>query len=111
MAYFLVKLIPPRASFIQDVTAEEAALMRAHADYWLPHLSAGLVIAMGPVADPSGGWGVMIANSPSRAWLESAEADDPVIKAGSGFVYENYPMPAVRVAPLEPLAPVSSVSP
>ena len=85
--------------------------MRAHADYWLPHLGAGIVVAMGPVADPAGGWGVMIANSPSLGWLQRAQADDPVIKAGIGFVYENYPMPSLRVAPVEPLAPVSSVSP
>jgi hypothetical protein len=111
MAYFLAKLIPPRASFLEDMTAEEKGLMRAHADHWLPHLAAGLVIAMGPVADRSGGYGVMIANSPSLGWLERAQADDPVIKAGVGFAYENHPMPALRVAPVEPLAPVSSVSP
>ncbi len=41
--------------------------MHAHVDYWLPHVNAGLVIAMGPVADPSGDWGVAIVNAPSRA--------------------------------------------
>ena len=111
MAHFLGKLIAPRASFTEDMTAAEASLMRAHADYWLPHLNAGLVIAMGPVADPAGGWGLMLANAPSLAWLERAQADDPAIKAGTGFRYQNYPMPAIRVAPVEPLAPVNSVSP
>ncbi len=73
--------------------------------------SAGLVIVMGPVVDPAGGYGLMIANAPSLGWLQRAQADDPVIKAGAGFAYENYPMPSIRVAPVEPLAPVSSVSP
>ena len=111
MPHYLVKLLPPRASFLEDMSAEEVNIMRAHSDYWLPHVSAGLVIAMGPVADPQGGWGVMIANSPSLSWLEKAEADDPAIRSGLGFRFENYLMPAIRVAPLEPLAPVSSISP
>jgi len=111
MPYFLAKLIPPRASFTQDMSAEEASVMRSHADYWLPHVNAGLVIAMGPVADPAGGYGVMIANAPSLSWLERAQADDPAIRAGAGFHFENFGMPAIRVAPVEPLLPVSSVSP
>ena len=48
MPYFLTKLIPPRASFLADMSAEERAAMLAHQDYWLPHLNAGLVVAMGP---------------------------------------------------------------
>ena len=111
MPYFLAKLIPPRASFTQDMSAEEASVMRSHADYWLPHVNAGLVIAMGPVADPAGGYGVMIANAPSLYWLERAQADDPAIRSGLGFRFENFGMPAIRVAPVEPLLPVSSVSP
>ena len=111
MAYFLVKLIPPRKTFNDDMTEDERQVMRAHVDYWLPHLNAGLVIAMGPVADPEGAWGVMIANAPSRGWLEGVQADDPAIRAGLGFRYENFFMPALKVAPVEPLAPVSSISP
>ena len=111
MPYFLAKLIPPRASFVQQMSTEEASLMRAHADYWIPHVNAGLVIAMGPVADPAGGYGVMIANAPSLVWLERVQADDPAIRAEVGFYFENFGMAALRVAPVEPLAPVSSVSP
>jgi hypothetical protein len=111
MPYFLAKLIPPRASFVQEMSADEASLMRSHADYWLPHINAGLVLVMGPVADPAGGYGVMIANAPSLSWLERAQADDPAIRAGVGFRFENFGMPSIRVAPVEPLAPVSSVSP
>ncbi len=111
MPHYLAKLIPPRTSPIGEMTAEEAGLMRSHADYWLPHVNAGLVIAMGPVADPAGAHGVMIANAPSLSWLERAQADDPAIRSGLGFRFENFGMPAIRVAPVEPLLPVSSVSP
>ncbi len=109
MAYFLSKLIPPRKTFSQDMMPAEARAMRAHQDYWLPHLDAGLVIAMGPVADPEGGWTVMIAVAPSLVWLEEAQRGDPALAIGCRF--ENLVMPALKVAPAEPLAPVSSISP
>ncbi len=109
MAYFLSKLIPPRPTFLADMSEEERAAMLAHQDYWLPQINAGLVLVMGPVADPAGAYGVMIANVPSLEMLEAWQAEDPV--SGLRFAYENYPMPSIRVAPVEPLAPVSSISP
>ena len=111
MAYFLSKLIPPRPTFVADMSAEERDVMLAHQDYWLPHVNAGLVLVMGPVIDPKGAYGVMIVNTPSLKLLEDWEASDPIILAGRGFAFENYPMPALKVAPIEPLAPVSSISP
>jgi hypothetical protein len=111
MPYFLSRLLPPRETFGVDMTARERDTMRAHADYWLPHVDAGIVIVMGSVADPAGFWGVAIVNAPSLAWLQSEQARDPAMLAGQGFAYENFTMPSIRVAPIEPLAPVSSVSP
>jgi uncharacterized protein len=111
VAYFLVKLIPPRPSFVADMSTEERDVMLAHQDYWLPHVNAGLVLVMGPVLDPKGAYGVMICNTPSLKMLEDWEAKDPVMLSGSGFAFENYPMPSAKVAPVEPLAPVSSISP
>jgi len=111
MPYFLSRLIPPRASFLTDMSEAERGVMLAHQDYWLPHLNAGLVVVMGPVADPQGGYGLMIAHAPSLRMLEEWQASDPVIEAQSGFAYENLSMPSARVAPTAPLAPVSSISP
>ncbi len=111
MAYFFVKLIPPRPNFPLDTSEEERGVMLAHQDYWLPQVNAGIVIAMGPVSDPRGAFGVMIANVPSLRMLEDWESKDPAILSARGFVFENCPMPAIRVAPTEPLAPVSSISP
>lgn len=110
MTYVLSKFVPPRKTFISDATAEELRVMSAHADYWAPHLGAGIVVAMGPVKDPEGDWGVFIANAPSLAWLERMQAEDPALR-GLGFRFENFIMPSLRVAPVEPLAPVSSVTP
>ena len=111
MPYFLCKLIPPRPTFPLDMSRAERAVMLAHQDYWLPHLNAGLVIVMGPVADPAGAYGVMIAHAPSQKMLEDWQAKDPAILSQLDFRFENYPMPTARVAPTEPLAPVSSISP
>jgi uncharacterized protein YciI len=111
MPFFLSKLIPPRPTFALDMSADERAMMSAHQDYWLPQLNAGLVIVMGPVLDPAGGYRVMIAHAPSLKVLEDWQAQDPAIVSHAEFRYENFPMPSARVAPTEPLAPVWSVSP
>jgi hypothetical protein len=110
MPYFLSKLTPPRKTFLRDMSPEEMDVMRAHQDYWRPHVDAGVVIVLGAVDDPEGTWGVAITEAP-RERLEALQARDPAILADRGFRYENFAMPAVRVRPIEPLAPVSSVTP
>jgi hypothetical protein len=97
MPHYLCKLRPPRAAFIADMTSDEALLMRAHREYWTPRVETGVVVAMGPVADP--------------AALEAMQASDPVIAAASGFSYENHLMPMIAVRPSMPLAPITSVTP
>ena len=66
---------------------------------------------MGPVDDPSGGYGVAIIEAASVTALEALLEADPVIKVGRGFAYENWPMLGIAVRPSQPLAPVTSVSP
>ena len=110
MPYFLSKLTSPRPAALDASEAERVAML-AHQDYWLPFLNAGLVIVMGPVDDGQGGYRVMIAHAPSLKMLERWQAKDPAILSGLDFSFENYPMPTARVAPTEPLAPVSSISP
>jgi hypothetical protein len=111
MAYFLCKLIPPRKTFLLDMNEDERALMGQHRGYWAPYVEGGLVIAMGPVADPAGGYGVMIADAASKATLEALQANDPVIRANRGFSFETFGMPGLATTRLEPLASVRSVTP
>ena len=111
MPHFLSKLTPPRKTFLRDMSPEELDVMRAHQDYWRAHVDAGMVIVLGSVDDPEGAWGVAISDAPSRERLEALQARDPAILAGRGFRYDNFAMPAVRVCPVAPLAPVSSVTP
>ena len=107
MPHYLCKLRPPRTTFIAD----EALLMRAHREYWTPQVETGVVVAMGPVADPAGGYGVAIIEAASEAALEVMLEADPVIAAGRGFAYENRPMLGIAVRPSQPLRPTTSVAP
>ncbi len=111
MPHYLCKLRPPRTTFISDMTPDEAKLMRAHREYWTPRVETGVVIAMGPVADPDGGYGVAIIEAASDAALEAMLEADPVITARVGFAYENRRMLGIAVRPSLPLSPVTSVSP
>jgi hypothetical protein len=36
MAYFHLKLVPPRSTFPHDATSEEMAAMERHSVYWRP---------------------------------------------------------------------------
>ena len=111
MPHYLCKLRPPRPTFMDDMTSDEAVLMRAHREYWTPRVETGAVVAMGPVADPAGGYGVAIIEAASESALEAMQACDPVIAAASGFSYENHLMPTIAVRPSMPLAPITSVTP
>lgn len=89
--YFFLKLFPPRASSTVDMTDEERAVMHAHIAYWAPHVQAGTMIVMGPVADPKGGWGLGVIGVENREQLDELLANDP---ANGLNRYEIYPMAA-----------------
>jgi len=55
--FFVCRLLPPRPTFLADMTDEERALMQAHGLYWRERMAEGKVIVFGPVADPKGPWG------------------------------------------------------
>ena len=111
MSHFLCKLVPPRPTFLADMSSDEALVMRRHREYWTPRVEIGVVIAMGPVADPAGAYGVAIIEARSQAALEAMLASDPAILSNAGFSYEIFPMPAIAVRPSLPLAPIDSVTP
>jgi len=89
---FICRLLPPRPSFMQDMTSDERVVMQAHAHYWQGKLAEGVAIAFGPVADPSGGWGLGILEVRDEAELDAFQAADPAIQSGRGFRYESLPM-------------------
>lgn len=90
--FYLCRLLPARATFMMDMTAQEREVMLAHGKYWRGKLAEGNVIAFGPVADPAGGWGVGIVAVRDEAELRAFQSEDPAIKAGIGLRYEALPM-------------------
>jgi uncharacterized protein YndB with AHSA1/START domain len=91
--YFLYRLLPPRTSFMQDLTADDRDLMRIHSVYWRGKLAEGKIIAFGPVADPAGGWGMGLLRVSDAAEVEGLTSNDPAILADKGFRFEVFPMP------------------
>jgi uncharacterized protein YndB with AHSA1/START domain len=94
--FFLCRLLPPRPTFAQDMTAEEATVMRDHAAYWADRLHEGTAIVFGPVADPKGGWGLGVIRVADEAAVHALEAGDPAIQSKRGFHYEILPMPGAK---------------
>jgi uncharacterized protein YciI len=91
MEYFL-KLNPPRASFTVDMTDEERSVMKRHVEYWAPYVQSGIVVVLGPVMDPKGGYGIAVVRVETEEELNRLLATDPANGLGS---YEVYPMRAV----------------
>jgi uncharacterized protein YndB with AHSA1/START domain len=85
-------LLPSRPTFMLDMSADERAVMQAHAVYWRGKLDEGSVIAFGPVADPAGGWGVGIVAVSDEAELRRFQNEDPAIQSNIGLSYETLPM-------------------
>ncbi len=96
--FFLCRLLPPRASFVQDMSAEEAEVMQNHAAYWTGLLQRGIAVMFGPVLDPKGPWGVGVLRVSSEAEVEGLREGDPAILSGRGFQYEILPMMRLTAA-------------
>jgi hypothetical protein len=89
---FFLKLNPPRATFMMDMTADERATMMAHVGYWNDLLNQDIAIVFGPVMDPKGGYGAGVVSVDSEEHLKQIIAKDP---ANGLNQYEYYPMKAV----------------
>jgi uncharacterized protein YndB with AHSA1/START domain len=98
-SHYLIRLIPPRSTFLRDMTEKERNMMGEHVGYWTRLLADGVAIAFGPVADPNGPWGVGLVEVEGPEALQTIERDDPAIQAGAGFRYEVLPMLRAIVRP------------
>lgn len=90
--FFVCRLVAPRPTFLQDITAEERALMGAHSVYWRAAMARGMVVVFGPVADPAGPWGLGVLRVTDAQAVKDFVAGDPVMKAGIGFRCDVLPM-------------------
>lgn len=97
-AYFC-KLHAPRATFGQDMTAEERAVMGEHAGYWRDWMARGKVVTFGVVGDPAGVYGIGVVEMDDEAEVRRFTDEDPTIRSGRGFRFEVHPMPFGAVHP------------
>ena len=95
--HFLIKLIPPRPSFAQDMTEEERQLMQRHVAYWSALAETGVAILFGPVADPAGWYGIGVVEVEEDR-VGELTAKDPVSASGCRFKHEAYVMPQLIVS-------------
>ncbi|RBP45117.1 YCII-related domain-containing protein [Roseimicrobium gellanilyticum] len=85
MTNYLFRLLPPRPTFMMDMTPEEQEVMQAHVAYWADLMQKGLVVAYGPVAAVEGAFGIAILQLPEDESPEPLVANDPAILSGKGF--------------------------
>jgi uncharacterized protein YciI len=98
-SHFFLRLIPPRPTFGVDMTEAEAAVMADHSAYWRRQMDQGAVAVFGPVAEPTGFWGLAVLETESRDAAERLAADDPAITSGTMERFEIHPMPQAVVRP------------
>ncbi|TIT00539.1 YciI family protein [Mesorhizobium sp.] len=91
MKCYLCKYIPPRADFLATMTGEEREWMKQHRDFSDDLLDRGLIVAHGPVMDPSGGYGVSLYRIADDLDIQAITSEDPIVRNGAGH-YEHHPM-------------------
>jgi uncharacterized protein len=89
--HFFVRLIPPRATFPMDMTAEEKLLMQEHVRYTQEKFAAGKVLLYGPVMAPAGAFGMAVFEVADEAEVRRALENDPTVRGGLN-TFEIYPM-------------------
>ena len=87
MPAILLRLHPPRPDFPEGATAAEEQAMARHAVWWQEMADEGQAVAVGPVLDPQGVWGLAIVWADSERGALKLVEGDPVIAAGLGFRY------------------------
>ena len=89
--HYFFKLIPPRPTFMQDMTDDERRLMDEHGRYFQEHFAAGKVLLFGPVMASSGAFGLGLLEVDSEEEARQFGEGDPSVKAGMNR-FEIHPM-------------------
>ena len=69
--------------------------MTAHMAFWQASAEAGAAIAVGPVFDPAGAWGMALVEVVDEDEATVLSQKDPVITADLGFTYEVLAVPSL----------------
>ncbi len=89
--HYFCKLIPPRPTFVQDMTDQEKLLMKQHADYTKEHFDAGKILIYGPVMATGGAFGMAVFEVADEGEVRKIFENDPTVRAGLNK-FEIYPM-------------------
>ncbi|MGY1604721.1 YciI family protein [Geodermatophilus sp. SYSU D00815] len=104
--HFLYKLLPPRPDFAFTMTPEEAAVMAEHGRYWAGRLAGGDVVVYGPVAEPTGAWGMAVVEAEDVEAVHRVRDGDPAVTSGT-CTAEVHPMISAFVRPRPGPTPAS----
>lgn len=99
MAYFHLRLMPPRPAFPHDATEAEMEAMNRHADYWRSQAAARKAIVVGPVFASEGAWGMAVVEVVDETEAQAIADADPVILADLGFRFQIASMPTLILRP------------
>jgi len=79
---WLIRLVPPRATFAEDATPAEQAVMQQHVAYWKDLNDKGVCTFGGPVLDPNGAYGILVVHAATEDEARALAEGDPSVKAG-----------------------------
>jgi uncharacterized protein len=80
--HFFIKLIPPRATFPMDMSADERAIMQRHVAYMTELFAQGKVLIFGPVLDPAHPYGMGVLEVEGECEVERMMKEDPSVSSG-----------------------------
>lgn len=81
MKAWFIRLVP-RPTFLKDMTEDEKKVMEQHYVYWKDLFDKGVCVFGGPVLDPNGVFGVLVARAASEDEARALAAADPSVKSG-----------------------------
>ena len=98
---FVYRLIPPRPTFVTDMSDDERAVMGEHAKYWTPLIESGRVVVFGSVMEPEGVWGLAVVEAGSAEEVRQLAEGDPAVRSGTCIFEIGALLPgaAVRARP------------
>lgn len=85
--YFVYKIMPRRATFAQDMTAEESHHMAEHRVYLKEMMEKGMLLTYGPVYDACGVYGLCILSVSGEAEAMQFAQNDPATIIHDHSVY------------------------
>jgi len=74
------------ATFANDMTETELALMNAHFVYWKDMFEKGVCLFGGPVFDPKGVYGILAIQAATEDEARAIASADPSVKGGVNHI-------------------------